>query len=104
MAILIGIHKMGYTFSPSPDAPSRVDLSQRERRQNEPSPSGRGDRTNPLPAGEATERTLSQRERRQNEPSPNGRGDRTNPLPAGEATERTLSQRERRQNEPLSRR
>src|SRR5438105_11217860 len=100
MAILIGIHKMGYTFSPSPDAPSRVDHSQRERRQNEPSPSGRGDRTNPLLTGEATERTLSQRERRQNEPSPsgrgdrtnpspNGRGDRTNPLLAGEATERT---------------
>jgi len=36
MAILIGIHKMGYTFSPSPDALSRVGLSQRERRQNEP--------------------------------------------------------------------
>jgi hypothetical protein len=32
----MGIHKMGYTFSPSPDALSRVGLSQRERRQNEP--------------------------------------------------------------------
>jgi hypothetical protein len=38
---------MGYTSSPSPDALSRVGLSQRERRQNEP---------------------LSQWERRRNEP------------------------------------
>jgi hypothetical protein len=38
---------VGYTFLPSPDALSRVGLSQRERRQNEP---------------------LSLRERRQNEP------------------------------------
>ena len=43
----MNIHKMGYTFSPSPDALSRVGLSQRERRPNEP---------------------LSQRERRPNEP------------------------------------
>ena len=32
----MGIHEMGYTFSPSPDTLSRVGLSQRERRQNEP--------------------------------------------------------------------
>ena len=44
----MGIHKMGYTFLPSPDALSRIGLSQRERRQNEP-----------LSQREATERTLS---------------------------------------------
>jgi len=32
----MAIHNVGYTFLPSPDALSRVGLSQRERRLNEP--------------------------------------------------------------------
>ena len=38
----MGIYKMGDAFSPSPDALSRVGLSQRERRRTNPSPTGRG--------------------------------------------------------------
>jgi hypothetical protein len=47
----MGIHKMGYTFLPSPDALSRVGLSQRERRQNKPLSLWETERT-PLPLGE----------------------------------------------------
>jgi len=48
----MGIHKMGYTFLPSPDALSRVGLSQRERRQNEPLPQQEATERTPLPLGE----------------------------------------------------
>src|SRR6266550_5575635 len=55
---LMSIRKIGYTLSPSPDALSRVGLSPRERRQNEPL----------SPRERRQNEPLSPRERRQNEP------------------------------------
>jgi hypothetical protein len=70
----MGIHKMGYTFLPSPDALPRIGLSQRERRQNEPHSRGERRQTEPhFPS-----------ERRQNEPHFPSERRQNGPLPLGE--------------------
>src|SRR6266576_2975646 len=66
---LMSIRKIGYTLSPSPDALSRVGLSPRERRQNEPlSPRERRQNEPLSPRERRQNEPLSPRERRQNEP------------------------------------
>src|SRR5205823_7604748 len=63
------IHKMGYTFPPSPDALSRVGLSHRERRQYEPLSHRERRQYEPLSHRERRQyEPLSHRERRQYEP------------------------------------